>query len=275
MPDKKIELEVAEGMIAVLKSAVAPIANEDTLVAGIVKIAKMLDEEGQNKVRMALRLLAGLPDLPEGAMEALASAAGIEMAAADETAMSKAAHEAAVVVAVKKAVDEALAKAKPGTRKIIKAAGGVEIDLATIPEEQRPAFEALAKSVEESDAKLAKEVAERTHRDLIEKSKVDYPHLDHGKIATVLQKSAGDAAATKLLGEVLKQAEELAKAGGLGELGNAGAGAAGTAYGKIEALAASLVAKSEGKMTAAQAQDAVLKTAEGKALYAEYRAEQQ
>lgn len=269
MPDKKIELEVAEGMVAVLKSAVAPVQDEDAKLARVTAIAKELDEQGQNKVRMALRLLSGIEGMPEGAMKALASAAGIEYG---EPGMSKSEHEAAV----KKAVDAALEKAKQPGARIIKTADGTEIDLSKIPEDQRAPFEALVKHADTQSAEVNTLKAENARRDALAKAATDYPHLDAGKVATLVQKTAalgGDV--VKTLGEVLKQAEELIKAGGTGELGAGGEkGAGGEAYAKIEALADQLVKKSEGKMSRQKAIDEVLKTEDGKRLYEEYRAEQ-
>jgi len=277
MPDPKktdLTLAVAESMIPILKGIVEPVANEDALVAGVVKLAKAMDEEQTNKVRMALRLLAGLPGLPEDAMKALAAAAGIEMAAPDAAAMTKEKHEAAVAEAVTKAVAEALAKAKAPAARIIKTADGVEIDLSKIPEDQRAPFEAIVKHADAQTAKLTKEVSERTRRDLVEKSKTDYPHLDATKIATVLQKSADREDASKELTEVLKQAEALAAHGGTGELGSGAAGTGGDAWGKIEAGGRSIVAKSaDMKLTPEQGVDRFMQTPEGRALYAEHRKE--
>lgn len=276
MPNE-VKLEVPEAMIPVIKSALVAAADEDAKLAKFREVAKAeLSDDEQNKVRMALRLLAGLKDkLPAGALKALADAAGYGY---PEPGMSKSEHEAATKIAVDAAVAKALAEAKLPERKLFKTADGTEIDLATIPEAQRPAFEALAKSADVAQKKLDAEVAERKRRDLVEKSRTDFPNLDATKIADVLVKSESlGAEHTKSIVEVLKQAEALlAEARPFEERGSGAGGGtsgAGTAWAKIEAAGASLVAKSDGKLTSQKAIDSFLRTAEGRALYKQHLAE--
>jgi hypothetical protein len=264
-----LTLKVDESMVAVLKSAVEPAKDEDAILADVLK-ADMSDED-KNKVRMALRALSTVKGLPEAALKALATAAGSDYAAG----VSKAEHEAAMRKAVDEAVAKALADAKlqpAAERKIIKTADGVEIDLATIPEAQRPAFEALAKSAEAVQKKLEQELNERKRRDLIEKSRKDYPNLAADKVASILLKSEGDLA--KEVEEVLKQAEAMAAKGrAFDEIGSDASGAGGDAWAKIEAGAKQLVQKSAGKLTQAAAVSEFLRTEEGQALHRQYRAD--
>lgn len=96
------------------------------------------------------------------------------------------------------------------------------------------------------------------------------------EVADMLEKaySVSDEFGKKLEASFAGTEEKIAKSGIFNELGRSGAGAdAGDAWAKLEALAGAHVAKGAAE-TPEKAMAAVLKTAEGKRLYAEYEAEQ-
>lgn len=273
MPNKDLTLSVAESMLPVFKGVVEPIANEDEAI----KVVKGdLSEQDENALRLATRIMKSLNGkMDEGRFNLLAASAGYK-APAPKDMIAKADHEAAV----KKAVDEAVAKAKaekPGARTILKSADGTQYDVTDMDAGPRAVIETLVKKSDERHAETEVLKAATKRRDLIEKAAKDFPNLDTAAVADVLLKTEGlDADAAKKLTEVLKQAEALAKAGGIGEIGKNGGGGGGSgSYAKLQTMAAGLVLKAEGKMSPEKAFSEVLKTDEGKKLYEQYLAEQQ
>lgn len=281
MPGTKLTLEVADTMIPVLKSVVEPTKDEDNILVDALK-ADLSDEE-KNKVRMALRLLSSLDGkISASVMETLASAAGVEK---DGDSVSKEAHEAAVAKARKeeqaktdREVAKALEKAKTPKRVILKSKDGQEFDVTDESETSRANTEALIKSLDKAHDDNATLRSDARREALLKSARSDFPHLDAERVATVVQKSedVGDKDATKALTEVLKQAEEIAKAGGLeaerGKRGGTGGG--GTAWDKIEEAATTLRKSADGDLTQPQAIEKFLQTDEGAKLYEQYREEQ-
>lgn len=167
--------------------------------------------------------------------------------------------------------------------KVAKADG--EIDFDSIPAAVRPQVEALWKSQREASERVAKAEAtlkaerdERTTREYIAKAASDYatlPGMKADEIGPVLKAlhEASPESAAKLEG-VLKGAAEAIKAGELlKQVGRPTSGVSGSAWAEIEKLADLHVAKGDAGTSRASAVDAVLKTADGRALYQKYLAE--
>lgn len=291
MPKKAdATLTVPEGMAVVLEKAAAPDADVDAKVeAYVAKYADGLSDECKNAVRLALRaLVAFQKELPGDVVRQLASAAvwadptlvtgdGVEKSEGTQTADGDPPAEGDVMTDAEK--QKAAEAAKAETEQLRKAA-----------DESKTAHEALAKEHADTKAKLeavtkanadladriAKAEAEAKRRDAVVKAAKEFPHLDQEKVVSLLLKFDGDKDALEALEVTWKQAEALAKAGGLGtEIGSSAGGVGGDAYAKLEQLADAHVAKSSAALTREQAMREVMKTAEGKRLYAEYRAGQQ
>jgi hypothetical protein len=251
MPEP-IKLEVPEGMLPVIKSALEAGKGEDETLAELLKAG--LSDDEQNKARMALRLLDGLKGkIPEATMKALAKAAGHTQVETKETPVTK--------------------------TKLIKSEDGREF---TVAEEAAPVVEALLKSegdlrksLGDATKKLDAEIGERKQRDALAKAAKDFPHLDPTKTAGLLLKA--ETVSPEFVADLdltLKQAEALAASGALKEIGSgAGGGSGGDTWSKIDAGGRDLVQKSGGKMSAQQGVTAFLGTPEGAALHRAYNDE--
>lgn len=289
MPDKNtLTLTVAESLIPLLKNVAAePVAAE---TAAVEAVKGDLTEAEQATLAMAARVVKALAGkMDAGRFALLMASAGYVPPAPDapKDMLTKSAHDAALKVAVDaalakavpEAVAEALAKAKELPARIIKTADGTEIDISKIPADQRAPFEALVKDADAKTAKLNAEIAKNAAADRLAKARKDYPSLDSAKIADALGKLSGDtleksaqATVVKTLEEVLLQAEALAKAGFV-ERGTTGGNGGGDTWAKIEAGAAAIVQKSDGKVSKEKAISEFLKTEEGRALNKAYEAE--
>lgn len=167
--------------------------------------------------------------------------------------------------------------------KVAKADG--ELDLDSIPAAVRPQVEALWKSQREAAERVVKAEAllkaerdERTTREFIAKAASEFsalPGMRAEEIGPALKAmhEASPAHAAKIE-DVLKGAAEAIKASELlKQVGRPSSGISGSAWTEIEKLADQHVAKSDAGTSRASAIDAVLKTAEGRALYQKYLAE--
>lgn len=136
-------------------------------------------------------------------------------------------------------------------------------DFSGIPEEVRPTVEALWKQNEEAVRKAAdlerilnEERDQRLTREYIAKA-AEFTSLpvkaeEFGPVLKAVAEKAPEEYAK--IESLLKAAnEQLRQASLFAEVGKSGAGAGGSAWAKIEAAAASLVQKADGRMTREQA----------------------
>lgn len=172
--------------------------------------------------------------------------------------------------------------------KVAKSAG--TLDLSAFPKEQRSQLESVFKAHQElvatnkeqvrKIADLEKELSHerdlRVTKEFTERAQ-GFKHLGANteKLAKVLKTlAATDEDAFKEVESVLKTADrQLGTAGLFGERGSklSRSGDAVTAEDKLQALVDQVVEKSGHEMTSEQAYEKVLKTTEGKRLYAEYK----
>lgn len=163
--------------------------------------------------------------------------------------------------------------------------GDSGLDLSAFPKEQRPQLEAIFKSfgeknkeLVEKNANLEKELRterdERVSKEFKEKATA-FKHLgtNTDDLAKVMKSmSEKDPESFKVLEKTLKAADEqIAKGDLFKELGSKGGTSVGDAEAKLDALVDSVVQKSGGEKTRDQIYSEVLKTAEGKRLYKEYK----
>lgn len=156
------------------------------------------------------------------------------------------------------------------------------LDLSKVDPKTKLALEAIFKAQKESvekAEKLEKELKverdQRVEKEFIEKASklgVGGDVSELGKIMKALHEASPEMALK--LEATLKAAGEQVKKGELfAEIGAQGGGskiAGDDAYAKLERMAEGLVQKSDKPLTADAAMEAVMKTAEGKALYNEY-----
>ncbi len=166
--------------------------------------------------------------------------------------------------------------------KVAKSAG--TLDLSAFPKEQRSQLEMIFKSNQDLVKKnLELEEALNTERDLRITKEFDerartFKHLgvENAKLSKILKSLAStDVEAYKEVESVLKSADRQLGAGNLyGEIGTrrSGSGDPSSAEARLDALVEQVVQKSDGAQTKEQAYEAVLKTAEGKRLYGEFKA---
>lgn len=215
----------------------------------------------------------------EAAKKEAAKKSADEKLAAD-LAVEKTAREAAEKVA-KDATDKlaAIEKAAADDKaKVEKTAAGKLEAVEKAASELKAQVESLTKEATDAKAKLASEVVERKRRDAVAKAAREFPHLDGTKVVSQLIKAEGRGKEdVEELDAILKQAEALAKSGGLGtERGSSGEGSGSEdAWARIEKAALARVEKSDRRLTKEQAISEYLNTPEGKRAHGEYQAAQQ
>jgi hypothetical protein len=231
--DKGTSTMVDEKILAVLET---PAANEDKWNESIQK--EELSEDAVRAVRAALRLLDAFRDeIPSGTLNGLADAAGMDR------------------------FEEETNPEKDYEDKAEKADDPVEaLKGADIPEEVRPALEQLWKSSEESAARVSElesilkaERDTRLHQEEVQRVTKEFSHVpgtDADNIASMLinlRKSAPDSASN--VEELLRATERAMVAKDNGAFEEAGVTTAvvtsDSAWGKIEAIAKSMVQKGE------------------------------
>lgn len=278
----------------VLKAVLEAELEDEGKVDTVLKAAG-LSENAQAATKGALRLLnAFKEEMPKDIFSKLAECSGYPppepatKAAVAETPeeKQKRLEEEAAAAAVAAAAKQAKAKKEDGP--VVKADGS--LDLSGVPEEVRPAVEAIWKSHQEAVAKaeqlqksLDEEKTRRRTAEFIQKAEQQYSNLpgttpvDLAPVLMAIEGSAPEAYAK--LETVLKAADVAIKQGLLfksigSDKGSDGSG--NSAWVRIEAAADKLVqaVQKDGgrRITKAQAIDRVLQG--DKALYAEYLKEQ-
>lgn len=241
--------EEEKPMEEILKAILETDLEDEKKVDEVLKAAKLSDK-AQNAVKGALRLLNAYKDeLPKDVMKTLAGLAGYGYP--EPTEKAKAQDE-----------DEKKKKEKYGYPAPTKKEDGT-YDFSSIPEEVRPAIEALwkehetaVKKAEELEKVLKEERDKQARKEYIQKAVTEFASLpvkpeEFGLILKGLAEKAPDEYA-KLEG-VLKAANEAIQKGALyAEIGRSGGLAGGSAMAKIEAAANSLVQK-DANMTKEQA----------------------
>jgi len=248
--------EVDSPMEEILKAVLETELENESRVEEVLKAAKLSDK-AKGAVKGALRLLNAYKDeLPKDIMKTLAELADYGYPAPTEKAKGKKDEEE----------DE---KKKYGYPAPTKKEDG-SYDFSSIPEEVRPAVEALwkeqqeaVKKAEELEKVLKEERDKQLRKEYIQKA------ADFGLVLKGLAEKAPEEYA-KLEG-VLKAANEAIEAGALyAEVGRGGAPAGDSAVAKVEAMAAGLVQK-DANLSRADALAKVL--AENPQLYEQYRKE--
>jgi len=259
--------EVDSPMEEILKAVLETELENESRVEEVLKAAKLSDK-AKGAVKGALRLLNAYKDeLPKDIMKTLAELADYGYPAPTEKAKGKKDEEE----------DE---KKKYGYPAPTKKEDG-SYDFSSIPEEVRPAVEALwkeqqeaVKKAEELEKVLKEERDKQLRKEYIQKAADEFANLptkpeEFGLVLKGLAEKAPEEYA-KLEG-VLKAANEAIEAGALyAEVGRGGAPAGDSAVAKVEAMAAGLVQK-DANLSRADALAKVL--AENPQLYEQYRKE--
>ncbi|MBW2084447.1 MAG: hypothetical protein JRI54_00225 [Deltaproteobacteria bacterium] len=255
-------------MEEILKAVLETELEDEQKVEEVLKAAKLSDK-AQNAVKGALRLLNAYKDsLPKDIMKTLAELAGYGYPAPTEKAKDK------------KDEEEEDKKKKYGYPAPTKKEDG-SYDFSGIPEEVRPAVEALwkeqqeaIKKAEELEKVLKEERDKQLRKEFVQKAATDFTNLptkpeEFGLVLKGLAEKAPEEY-TKLEG-VLKAASEAIEKGALyAEIGRGGMPAGDSAVAKVEAMAAGLVQKNANLSR----MDALAKVlAENPQLYEQYRKE--
>jgi len=252
-------------MEEILKAVLETELDDENKVEEVLKAAK-LSGKAQNAVKGALRLLNAYKDeLPKDIMKTLAELAGYGYPAPTEKAKDK---------------DKDKEKEKYGYPAPTKKEDG-SYDFSGIPEEVRPAVEALWKEQQEAVKKaeklekvLKEERDKQLRKEFIQKAADEFANLptkpeEFGLVLKGLAEKAPEEYA-KLEG-VLKAANEAIEKGALfAEIGRGGMPAGDSAVAKVEAMAAGLVQK-DANLSRMDALAKVL--AENPQLYEQYRKE--
>ncbi|MBW2672592.1 MAG: hypothetical protein JRD89_04135 [Deltaproteobacteria bacterium] len=255
-------------MEEILKAVLETELEDEQKVEEVLKAAK-LSGKAQNAVKGALRLLNAYKDeLPKDIMKTLAGLAGYGYPAPTEKQKDK------------KDEDEEDKKKKYGYPAPTKKEDG-SYDFSGIPEEVRPAVEALwkeqqeaVKKAEELEKILKEERDKQLRKEFIQKAADEFANLptkpeEFGLVLKGLAEKAPEEY-TKLEG-VLKAANEAIEKGALyAEIGRGGTPAGDSAVAKVEAMAAGLVQK-DANLSRMDALAKVL--AENPQLYEQYRKE--
>ncbi|MBC7340897.1 MAG: hypothetical protein H5U02_00325 [Clostridia bacterium] len=234
-------------MEEILKAVLETELEDEKKVDEVLKAAKLSDK-AQNAVKGALRLLNAYKDeLPKDIIKTLAGLAGYGYPEPAEKAKSE---------------EDKKKKEKYGYPAPTKKEDG-SWDFSGIPEEVRPAIEALwkehesaVKKAEELEKVLKEERDKQARKEFIQKAATEFANLptkpeEFGLVLKGLAEKAPEEYA-KLEG-VLKAADEAIRKGALfAEIGRSGGLAGGSAMSKIEAVANSLVQK-DANMTKEQA----------------------
>jgi len=254
-------------MEEILKAVLETELDDEQKVEEVLKAAK-LSGKAQNAVKGALRLLNAYKDeLPKDIMKTLAELAGYGYPAPTEKAKEK--------------KDEGEDKKKKyGYPAPTKKEDG-SWDFSGIPEEVRPAVEALwkeqqeaVKKAEELERVLKEERDKQLRKEFIQKAADEFTNLpvkpeEFGLVLKNLAEKAPEEY-SKLEG-VLKAANEAIEKGALyAEIGRGGTSAGDSAVAKVEAMAAGLVQK-DANLSRMDALAKVL--AENPQLYEQYRKE--
>lgn len=244
------------------------IPNEEK-IDEILKAEASLDQKDKDTLKSVMRLLGTLKGkIPEQLMADVAKLAESGYGYPEPTQ--------------KECVPPKDEEKKPLMKEAITKEDG-SLDLEKIPENLRPAIEAIWKEKADEKAALAKitkELEEKkedaSKKEFIAKA-AEFKSLpvkaeEFGLILKDLHAKAPES--VKKLEEILKSADTLiAKSGTFTETGTSTAGQGGAdAWSKIETGGKVLMQKNE-KLTSAQAVDEFLRTEEGKALYREHKTE--
>ncbi len=271
----------------------------DTEVANESKFEEIfkqdeMDDETKEAARAALRLLTAFKDkLPEDVVEKLAKAADYPMPEKKQAEETEETEEEKAERLAKQAEDEEgekLAKQKEEEEAMMKS-GNLPIlkdgspDLSSVPVAVRPVIQALWKQGAEDRALLkAANAAVAVERDLREvKEHTEKAAAEYGSVGSPaeigkIMKSLGDLdpKIAESMGAILKSANAVIdKSNMFAQLGSGRVPDESSAEARLEELTNNYMQKNAAsKMTHAQAYNAVLKSAEGKRLYAEYNEEQ-
>jgi len=254
-------------MEEILKAVLETELDDEQRVEEVLKAAKLSDK-GRNAVKGALRLLNAYKDeLPKDIMKTLAELAGYGYPAPTEKAKDK-------------KDEEEDKKKKYGYPAPTKKEDG-SWDFSGIPEEVRPAVEALwkeqqeaVKKAEELEKVLKEERDKQLRKEFIQKAADEFANLptkpeEFGLVLKGLAEKAPEEY-SRLEG-VLKAANEAIEKGALyAEIGRSGTPAGDSAVAKVEAMAAGLVQK-DANLSRVDALAKVL--AENPQLYEQYRKE--
>ncbi|MBW2674617.1 MAG: hypothetical protein JRD89_14600 [Deltaproteobacteria bacterium] len=255
-------------MEEILKAVLETELEDENKVEEVLKAAK-LSGKAQNAVKGALRLLNAYKDeLPKDIMKTLAGLAGYGYPAPTEKAKGK------------KDEEEEDKKKKYGYPAPTKKEDG-SYDFSGIPEEVRPAVEALwkeqqeaVKKAEELEKVLKEERDKQLRKEFVQKAAAEFGNLpvkpeEFGLVLKGLAEKAPEEYAK--LESVLKAANEDIEKGALyAEIGRGGTPAGDSAVAKVEAMAAGLVQK-DANLSRMDALAKVL--AENPQLYEQYRKE--
>jgi len=254
-------------MEEILKAVLETELEDEQKVEEVLKAAKLSDK-AKGAVKGALKILSAYKDeLPKDIMKTLAGLAGYGYPEPAEKAKGK-------------KDEEEDKKKKYGYPAPTKKEDG-SYDFSGIPEEVRPAVEALwkeqqeaVKKAEELEKVLKEERDKQLRKEFIQKAADEFANLptkpeEFGLVLKGLAEKAPEEY-TKLEG-VLKAANEAIEKGALyAEIGRGGMPAGDSAVAKVEAMAAGLVQK-DANLSRMDALAKVL--AENPKLYEQYRKE--
>jgi hypothetical protein len=266
---KREKEQIMQDYEEVLKAVLEMELDEEAQLAEALEKAEV-SPKAQAAARIALRALSGFKDeYPKDILDKLGNIAGYPAPKAKAKAEEKPKEEEDYPMPKEKAQ----AKKAEGEEQ---EATEVEKQLADIRKAHEEQISALTKQNEEIRKSLDTEREERRRQTLIAKAKDELSYCpgqsaeEQADLILKLEKVDKELAdqqwaQMKATSEAMQKSEMFREAGA-----SFGSGSEGSAYAKLEKMAAGLVEKSTGDLTSEQAFARVIKTAEGAKLYSQY-----